>query len=679
MTSPLGDNVGKAEIEFHADMKAVPEEVAAGLEEAKLVADAEGDKIGGSLGNHIGGGLKKEFEKSGPVIAKTVEDAVSRETIAPKPKFNFRGLFGGGRGRSVGKDIVRDLEDGISSATRSSAGPGGPIDQIGKTIGQTISDGVGSVFNVSGKSPLIALLIPVFGELGLLIGALVQSLSLAGGLLAALPSVIFGIGASVGTLALVFHGLGSAISAAFAAKNAKELNAAVAGLPDDAAKFVKELLPLRDLFKQIQGIVQETFFLNLSVDIKKLIADLGPLITMGLVDLATALAHVFSELANFFDSPTFQKFLTDIFPATAKWLEGFGPALVSFLTGVTALADSALPFLNLIGADLNSILKMLGDLFSNISTDPKFKSFLDEMTITFDDLLGVLKAAGIFVVAFLDSLNKAGGEDLLTTLTTQLLVLAAFFESDAGQHAMIGFVNTLIFLGDTFVGIVLIIGFLFAALEEFFEWLTTIAGPGIADWAEGVWHSITDFFDRINDAVARALDGASQTIGNVIGFVKDIPNKIKDAIGDLGSLLYNAGKNLINGLWNGVKAAVPNFLGYLGGLAVDIAKHKGPPEKDAVLLKPAGKLIMAGLGEGIKDGATDVMKMLDNFTLGIAGANVGVSTTSQNIAFSPGSVQVNFNGAVPTPEQAAKVGMSVGAGIQSQLAVRNARLAVRTL
>jgi hypothetical protein len=88
---------------------------------------------------------------------------------------------------------------------------------------------------------------------------------------------------------------------------------------------------------------------------------------------------------------------------------------------------------------------------------------------------------------------------------------------------------------------------------------------------------------------------------------------------------------------------------------------------------------MQGLGDGIKDGANDVMKMLDNFTTGIAATNIGVSTTSQNISFGPGAVQVNFNGAVPTPEQAAQVGMSVGAGIDAQLGVRNARLAVRTL
>jgi len=50
-----------------------------------------------------------------------------------------------------------------------------------------------------------------------------------------------------------------------------------------------------------------------------------------------------------------------------------------------------------------------------------------------------------------------------------------------------------------------------------------------------------------------------------------------------------------------------------------------------------------------------------------------------SVIFGPNSIGVNFNGALPTNQQAISTGSAVGNGILSQLAARNTRLAVRTL
>ena len=50
-----------------------------------------------------------------------------------------------------------------------------------------------------------------------------------------------------------------------------------------------------------------------------------------------------------------------------------------------------------------------------------------------------------------------------------------------------------------------------------------------------------------------------------------------------------------------------------------------------------------------------------------------------NIVFGPGAIRVDFNGQLPTQEQAQQTGSAVGAGINRQLAARDTRLAVRTL
>jgi phage-related minor tail protein len=73
----------------------------------------------------------------------------------------------------------------------------------------------------------------------------------------------------------------------------------------------------------------------------------------------------------------------------------------------------------------------------------------------------------------------------------------------------------------------------------------------IASMISGAWNGIVGFFsgawDRIKSAVQNGISG-------VLGFVRGLPGQILSAIGNLGNLLYNAGTNIIQGLWNGIRS-----------------------------------------------------------------------------------------------------------------------------
>jgi len=56
-----------------------------------------------------------------------------------------------------------------------------------------------------------------------------------------------------------------------------------------------------------------------------------------------------------------------------------------------------------------------------------------------------------------------------------------------------------------------------------------------------------DTFNRVRQAVADGISGA-------ISFVAGLPGRILAAIGNLGSLLYNAGADIVRGLWNGIQS-----------------------------------------------------------------------------------------------------------------------------
>jgi len=121
--------------------------------------------------------------------------------------------------------------------------------------------------------------------------------------------------------------------------------------------------------------------------------------------------------------------------------------------------------------------------------------------------------------------------------------------------------------------------------------------------AADIWNGVKQFFgDTWNNIRQGAVDGFNK----VVDFVKSIPQKIKDALGDLGRLLLEAGKAVITGLLNGIKEAAQKVFDFVSTIAGKIASLKGPLPYDRVLLIPAGNAIMAGLVKGLAEGSKDV-------------------------------------------------------------------------
>lgn len=74
----------------------------------------------------------------------------------------------------------------------------------------------------------------------------------------------------------------------------------------------------------------------------------------------------------------------------------------------------------------------------------------------------------------------------------------------------------------------------------FMGWLGTLPGKA-AEWFGGVYNGIVSW------------------IGRAIDWLRELPGKILGAVGNLGSILYNAGRDIVIGLWNGI-AGMGNWL-----------------------------------------------------------------------------------------------------------------------
>lgn len=124
---------------------------------------------------------------------------------------------------------------------------------------------------------------------------------------------------------------------------------------------------------------------------------------------------------------------------------------------------------------------------------------------------------------------------------------------------------------------------------------------------ESAWSTVSSF---LNEAWEGIKNGVSSGIDSVIQFFTDLPGNILGALGDLGSLLWNAGTSIIDGLLGGLQSAAEGMFSWVSGIAGTIASLKGPLPYDRKLLIPAGKAIVYGLQTSMENAMEDVYDMV---------------------------------------------------------------------
>jgi phage-related minor tail protein len=174
-------------------------------------------------------------------------------------------------------------------------------------------------------------------------------------------------------------------------------------------------------------------------------------------------------------------------------------------------------------------------------------------------------------------------------------------------------------------------GFFMGALSAFGSWIGSI-WTGISNFAMGIWNGLVSFIGGIPGAIMAGLAflaNLAATVGGwfasmaqaaiakgmeMVNWVASIPGQILGFLGNLGSMLVNAGSNLMAGLLDGIKAGFQGIADFVGGIGQWIADHKGPKAYDLGLLVPAGGWIMGGFVESLKSHIPDLEKLMGDVT-----------------------------------------------------------------
>lgn len=122
------------------------------------------------------------------------------------------------------------------------------------------------------------------------------------------------------------------------------------------------------------------------------------------------------------------------------------------------------------------------------------------------------------------------------------------------------------------------------------------------NWIVQRWEDLKAIPGKVGNWFKEVGAAAKNKLNELVDWIKGIPGKIVGALGDLGRLLFNAGKKIIQGLWDGLKAMWNSVTDWVGDIAGWISDLKGPIELDAVILTPHGNAFMEGLQRGLAKG-----------------------------------------------------------------------------
>lgn len=228
--------------------------------------------------------------------------------------------------------------------------------------------------------------------------------------------------------------------------------------------------------------------------------------------------------------------------------------------------------------------------------------------------------------------------------------------------------------------------------------------------AVAIVSAIRSFVSQVSSNFTSLVNNIRSRLNNAVSIVRSLPGRIRGAVGNLAGLLVAAGRNVINGLINGIQSRL-GALRAKAAAAASVIRNLFPfsPAKEGPLSgsgspEIAGGKIATMIASGMQRRVgtiQDAAKAMADATMGrtsgsgldFAGQGImrsalgsgGSSAVTpaasggSTVTFADGAIRITFAGTVPTTDEAFRTGQAVGAGIASTLASRNIKNTVRTI
>lgn len=322
------------------------------------------------------------------------------------------------------------------------------------------------------------------------------------------------------------------------------------------------------------------------------------------------------------------------------------------------LLPGLLPFAQVAGG---AILKLL-DGFDKFASSPGFKQFTAEMLkLAGPAILTIGQGIGRVAIAFgklIEALINPNGIRMLRILfdTVEWVVQGIAFAFKWATPKLIEFYQWFAIMTR------LTVADIARLAKDFAHWAVDVA-----DAVDHVWHAVQHAWDNVThatDVLDRDMANAWKDIGrsvltwvetvvrygaDVVKFFAQLPGKIINALSNLASMLFNAGKHAIQGLINGIQSMMGGVGGVMHAVMSVVGSFlPGSPAKTGPLSGDGwsyvrGQHFATDFGAGMLS-RSSVVAAAARGVAGAAGLNAGVSGRLGG-AGGPVQVVLEFRGA----------------------------------
>lgn len=169
------------------------------------------------------------------------------------------------------------------------------------------------------------------------------------------------------------------------------------------------------------------------------------------------------------------------------------------------------------------------------------------------------------------------------------------------------------------------------ATGKAWDWIVkklAAAWAWIKSTSAAIWQAVVDWISRKWDEIKTAVVTKGQAI---IQWFRDLPGKIGGFLKNAGRWLLDAGRNIVQGLIDGIKSKFRAVKAKLAELTSLLPSWKGPASLDRVILFNSGALVIDGFIRGIDSQQGNVRSSLQGLTSGLStSVRVGADISASN-------------------------------------------------
>ena len=423
----------------------------------------------------------------------------------------------------------------------------------------------------SSMTSAVGAVLPIFGQLAGIIGTTVAP-AIAGLIEAIAPAVsmlVDGLGAGLAAIAPAVAPLGAAFGQVLAAiaPILPVVGQLIGSLAGSLTPVIAALAPIVGIFAQafaalapVIAVIGEVLGTVLATALQAV----APLFQM-LVPVIQMLAPVFMQLAEAVGGMLVQAitmlapFIPPIAQAFMQILQAILPLVPVIIQLATTIIGALLPVL----VSLMPVIVAVIQIFANI------------VTAVMPVIVVIARVAAMFI-------------QLLATIV-------GFVASALGM--------VLSFVAGVIAGFVSMVTSVIAAITG---WVSNIIGK--------IGELVSSFTSKVSSMWSTVVSAFSSGVSRAISFVGQLPGKALSVLGDLGSLLVDSGKALIQGFINGIKS--------MFGAVKDAASNIVGAVRDFFPFSPAktgpfsgrGWVLYSGrsIGQAFADGISDTAHLSAN-------------------------------------------------------------------